>query len=159
MCVIYTRSEYLNLYNPIPKECKSFPLVAVLNPSSQGRKHIQFDMLGVCRQRLLEIGQMHAIVNTAVPNNINGYDPVGICGCYQSYNQGLVNGRLHAEVIVSGFEDQVLERRGTDKGASDEVVECHVSHGDCHNGGVGNIDCADHICAVCFGLGEDLEGG
>lgn len=116
-------------------------------------------MLSITLQRLLKILQMLPVINATIPNNIHREQAILVRSRDLPNHKGLVDSRSYGEGVVARSEDKVGERGGTDEVAVDVVVEGHVAHGDGHDGGVGDVDRADHVGAVGVGDELDAEGG
>lgn len=99
-------------------------------------------------------------INATVPHDIHRQHPVLVRPRDLPNHERLVDGGPHRERVVARSEDEVGKGGGADEVAVDVVVEGYVAHGDGHDGGVGDVDCADHVGAV-DGVGEELdaEGG
>lgn len=79
-------------------------------------------------------------------------------GCQHAYYGALVDGRCYWDGVVSWFENKVVQIGLTHGFSGDGEVQCEVSHGDCHDGWIGDVDCSLHVAPVLC-LEEDVEIG
>ncbi len=102
-------------------------------------------MLRIILQRLLKIGQMLAIINASVADDVDGEEAVLVFGRDGLDDEGLVHDAPHGDGVVAGGEDEVAEGGGADRGAGEEVGEGYVALGWWLVGGL-------------WGLGGGVEG-
>lgn len=116
-------------------------------------------MLPITLQRLLEVLQMLTLKHATVPHDIHRQHPILVRVRDHPDHERLVDRRPQRQRVVARPEDEVGEGGGADEVAIDVVVEGHVAHGDGQDGGVGDVDGADHVGAVGVREELDAEGG
>jgi hypothetical protein len=105
---------------------------------------------------------MHAITDTRVARNIQWDDCVLVLLAHQIVDDERLHMGLHGDGVVAGFEDEGGEERVADGRGVDGEVHGDVAEVEGHDGGVGDVDGADHVGAVgeeLGGAGEEFDGG
>ena len=123
-------------------------------------------MLRQTLQRGLKVRQMLAVVDGCVADDVDGDDTIFVHDGNGLDDEGLVDCAAHGDGVVSGAEDEVGDggvadgdRRG-EGGGGQVVCKGDVAHVEGEDGGVGDVDFADHVGAVDGVGGEfDAEGG
>lgn len=95
-------------------------------------------MLRDTRQRVLVVSQMHAVVDTAVADDIDGQDAVFVGLGDGEDDGGLVGDGRHGVGVVARGDDEIAEGAVADVLAGDEEVHGDVAHSEAEDGGVGD---------------------
>lgn len=124
------------------------------------RTDIQVDLDDIMLNRLLVVGKMLSINNRRVSGNLKGNDTLVVLGLDETDDSELIDVGLHGHGVVSRLESEIREDGCADGLSVDGEVHGQVTEFESHDGGVGNVDCADHVGAVFEDLvfsGEDLD--
>lgn len=122
-------------------------------------------MLRQALQRGLIVGEVLAMVDGGVADDVDGQDAVFVDDGDGLDDQGLVDDAAHGDGVVAGHEDEVGERAVANRHGWAErrggqvVLEGDVAHVQGEDGGVGDVDLADHVGSVGLGGQLDAEGG
>jgi hypothetical protein len=90
--------------------------------------------------------------HTTIPHNIQRDNLVLISRLDKTDDGELLDSTLHRDVVGAGVEDQIGEKRGADFGAVDAEVHGDIAQVESYDGGVGDLDSAEHVGAVREGL-------
>ena len=125
----------------------------------QRRPNIQINPNLIRLNRRLKVRQMLIADHTRIPQNVNGQDGVLVLGSDEADDGELLDLALHRAAVVAGSDDEVGEESGADGLVVDGEVHGYVAEVDGHDGGVGDVDCAEHVGAVGEELGAAREDG
>jgi hypothetical protein len=129
---------------------------------TQRRANIQLHLHCITLNRLFIILQIYPISNTRVSHNIQRDNRILVLGLDQTIHNQRLDMRLHGDRVVARLQDQIGEQGVANGGAVDGEVHGDVAEIEGHDGGVRNVDCADHVGTVgeeFGGTGEEFDGG
>jgi hypothetical protein len=144
---------------PIPRLLRARDVNA---QTTQRRTNIQLHLHSIALDRLFIVLQSHTIADTRVSHDIQRNNRILVLGLNETIHDQRLDMRLHGHRVVAGLQDQVGEQGVANGRAVDGEVHGDVAEIECHDGRVGDEDCADHVRAVFEefgGAGEELDRG
>lgn len=105
---------------------------------------------------------MLAVADTRVADDIERDDGILVLALHHAQDGELVDAALHGQDVLARLENEVGDERVADGFAVDGEVHGDVAEVECHDRGVGDVDCTDEVGAVGEDFvfaGEDLHVG
>lgn len=125
----------------------------VYSQSAQRWSDVQIYIDRVALQRFFVVLEVDAVPDRRVSGDGQRDDGVLVLGLHETQDIQGLDFRLHGDVVVAGFEDEVGQQGGADACAVDGEVHGDVPEIEGHDGRVGDVDFADHVGAVGQELG------
>ncbi|KFY93472.1 hypothetical protein V498_04411 [Pseudogymnoascus sp. VKM F-4517 (FW-2822)] len=110
-------------------------------------------LLCVERERLLKVGELLAVVDDALADELEGQDAVLAVWLHGEGREdgALLDGGADADVVDSGADEHVVDVEGSDLGAVEVVAEGGVADLEGQDGGVGDVGEAVEVVALAEG--------